>query len=60
MQIINELISKLREDPRAAQRLEQCAQCDKFDFATDQCKLCGCNMILKAFIPISSCPERKW
>jgi|688.fasta_scaffold00229_39 hypothetical protein len=49
---------KLPEEQRN-QRLEICKTCDQFH-STDFCKLCGCYMPVKTYIPSVSCPQKKW
>lgn len=40
------------------ERLSICNSCDDFDGT--KCKVCGCFMKVKAAIPMSDCPKKKW
>jgi hypothetical protein len=51
-------VIKLPEEQRN-QRLEICKTCDQFH-STDFCKVCGCYMPVKTYLPGSSCPLKKW
>jgi len=37
-----------------------CKGCDKLYRPTDTCKMCGCFMQVKTWIPNESCPLKKW
>ena len=37
-----------------------CSSCDKLYKPTDSCKLCGCFMKVKCWMPKQSCPAGKW
>lgn len=37
-----------------------CSDCDKLYKPTDTCKLCGCFMKVKCWMPHQSCPIGKW
>jgi hypothetical protein len=43
-----------------SERLAICASCEHFDATLHRCKLCGCFMQVKARIPQSKCPDRRW
>lgn len=49
---------KLPEEDRNA-RLEICRTCEHFS-SMQFCKLCGCYMPAKTYMPGQSCPMRKW
>lgn len=51
------IMSKLYRD-----RINECYPCDKSDTKLTGlfCKVCGCNMKLKARLPNSKCPLGKW
>lgn len=49
---------KLSEGQRN-ERFDICKSCDQFH-PTEFCKLCGCYMPLKTYIPSVSCPQKKW
>ena len=51
-------IIKLPEDERN-ERLEICKSCDQLG-KMDFCKLCGCYMPAKTYMPATSCPLNKW
>lgn len=55
-----EFILKLSNNPQANERFNICIHCPKFDLTTDKCRVCGCLMTVKTFIPIARCPENKW
>lgn len=42
------------------ERYNICKSCDKFIELTSTCKLCGCFMTAKTWLPSSSCPAGKW
>jgi recombinational DNA repair protein RecR len=60
MNPVTELAKKLLINPQAKERIIICSQCSKFDVYTDKCRVCGCLMTVKTFIPIFHCPENKW
>ena len=43
-------------------RLEICKTCDKYDKASESCRLCGCNLNLKTRLESAHCPDTppKW
>jgi hypothetical protein len=69
-------VGKLRDDlaKKAAAELEQlkldetqrnerydiCKGCEHFFSPTTNCKLCGCFMAAKTYLPGSECPMKKW
>lgn len=42
------------------QRLDTCFSCDKFNFISKKCDVCGCIMRVKTWIPDEKCPVDKW
>ena len=60
MIILPDLIKKFINNSNAKQRFEICVQCSNFDFISDKCRMCGCVMTLKTFIPLAKCPDNKW
>lgn len=42
------------------ERLNICLSCDKLYKPTRSCKLCGCFMTLKTWMPAQKCPINKW
>lgn len=49
---------KVSEETRN-ERLAICKSCE-YLHQTQFCKLCGCFMPVKTYIPISECPKKKW
>lgn len=50
-----------RVSPEVRQaRLDLCLSCDKLYKPTTTCKLCGCFMKLKTWMPREFCPMKKW
>lgn len=49
---------KVSEEVRT-ERLDVCKTCDQFH-KSEFCKLCGCYMPAKSWLPHSSCPMKKW
>lgn len=41
-------------------RYNTCSGCDKLYKLTDTCKVCGCFMKVKAWMPRQACPINKW
>lgn len=41
-------------------RFSTCLSCEKLYKPTDTCKVCGCFMRVKTWIPNVSCPINKW
>jgi len=50
---------KLPEEQRN-ERLDTCLKCEHLFKPTTSCKLCGCFMKAKTYIPSQSCPINKW
>lgn len=46
---------KIREE-----RLAICTSCEKFRTKTRTCKVCGCFMDIKTWMPRQKCPMNKW
>ena len=46
---------KVREE-----RLAICTSCEKFRLKTRTCKVCGCFMDVKTWMPRQKCPMDKW
>ena len=42
------------------QRMDICLACDKLYKPTSSCKLCGCFMQVKTWMPDQNCPIDKW
>lgn len=42
------------------ERFDICLSCDKLYFPTKTCRVCGCFMNLKTWMPEQSCPLKKW
>lgn len=49
---------RLPEDQRN-QRYDICKTCDQFN-SMEFCKVCGCFMPVKTYMPGQSCPVGKW
>lgn len=49
---------KLNDDERNS-RLDTCRNCDQFH-NTQFCKICGCYMPVKTYLPFAKCPINKW
>jgi len=48
-------------DPEVqAYRYGICSSCEKLYKPTDTCKVCGCFMKVKTWMPKQSCPINKW
>ncbi len=41
-------------------RYNICKSCDKLYKPTDSCKMCGCFMKVKTWMPQHACPIKKW
>lgn len=41
-------------------RLSICRSCDNLHAKSELCKLCGCYVPAKTWLPSSSCPINKW
>lgn len=50
---------KVSEELRA-ERINICMGCEKLYKPTTTCKVCGCFMSLKTWMPRQSCPLKKW
>lgn len=42
------------------ERISICYECEKLYKPTEQCKLCGCFMNVKTWMPEVKCPANKW
>lgn len=42
------------------ERWKICQECPKLYVPTSTCKLCGCFMVLKTWLPYQKCPIDKW
>jgi len=51
-----------RMKQEAVNKMKICIQCENFNQATKQCKLCGCFMPAKVLVPFMKCPADppKW
>lgn len=47
-------------DKEAARRLSICRACEKFDIEKTACRVCGCNLDIKARWTEQKCPFGKW
>jgi hypothetical protein len=45
---------------RYKERIKICQACDFWNPKLNQCKKCGCFLLLKAALSITKCPEKKW
>ena len=63
---IKDTAKRLLEDPSvapravAAERMEICKNCDRFNEKAQTCQLCGCFMPLKTTMSSMKCPIDKW
>jgi hypothetical protein len=48
------------ETEESKRRFDICKQCPELLHVTNQCKKCGCFMLVKTKIEASKCPEGKW
>jgi rRNA maturation endonuclease Nob1 len=55
----NLLFEKVSEEIQQ-QRYNICQECPKLYKPTDTCKVCGCFMKVKTWMPNQSCPLKKW
>jgi rRNA maturation endonuclease Nob1 len=53
------LIDKVSDEIQAY-RYNICQECPKLYKPTDTCKVCGCFMKVKTWMPNQSCPLKKW
>lgn len=42
------------------ERLSICESCEKFNPKIRNCRMCGCFMDLKTWLPKQKCPMNKW
>ncbi len=42
------------------ERINICLTCKSYDETFHRCEECGCFLLAKAFLAISSCPLQKW
>lgn len=42
------------------ERYDICLSCDKLYLPSKTCKVCGCFMNIKTWMPKQSCPLKKW
>jgi hypothetical protein len=47
-------------DEQREARFDICKSCDYYFSPTTNCKLCGCFMSAKTYLPESECPLKKW
>ena len=52
-------IDKVSEGVQQA-RYDICQGCEKLYKPTDTCKMCGCFMKVKTWLPAQECPLQKW
>ena len=57
--VLNSNIPRV-DDAKYADRIAECAGCDRLLKPTFQCKECGCFMKLKARLEEATCPIGKW
>lgn len=56
-----DLLQKIRVAPEIQkERMDICLSCDKLYRPTSSCKVCGCFMQLKTWMPDQKCPIDKW
>lgn len=55
----NMLTNRVSEETQQY-RYNICRDCDKLYKLTDTCKVCGCFMKVKTWMPQQSCPLKKW
>lgn len=53
------LIHKVSEEVQTY-RYNICQSCEKLYKPTDTCKVCGCFMKVKTWMPNQECPLKKW
>lgn len=53
------LVDKVHPDVQL-ERISICRSCEKFYKVTAQCRLCGCFMNVKSWMPDQRCPVNKW
>ena len=41
-------------------RLDKCMDCDELDVASQQCRICTCNVDAKTSLALEQCPLKKW
>ena len=55
------LLNKFKTSPEIQkERMDICLSCDKLYKPTGSCKVCGCFMQLKTWMPDQRCPLGKW
>jgi rRNA maturation endonuclease Nob1 len=54
------LLTDKVSDEIQAYRYNICQECPKLYKPTDTCKVCGCFMKVKTWMPKQSCPLKKW
>jgi hypothetical protein len=42
------------------ERIKICTECSSYNEKLNQCEECGCFLLLKAFLTITTCPLDKW
>lgn len=45
---------------KAEDRLNICNSCENYNKDTKRCKVCGCFMEVKVYLPEVTCPVKKW
>jgi rRNA maturation endonuclease Nob1 len=55
----NVLVYKVSAEVQAY-RYNTCQGCEKLYKLTDTCKVCGCFMKVKTWMPNQECPLKKW
>lgn len=61
--MIEKYKNAIKEDDRVSQeqyetRLSVCKECERLNAGT--CAACGCYVELRALVPLSHCPYKKW
>jgi len=56
-----EVLNKLKTTPEIQkERYDICLSCEKLYKPTSTCKICGCFMQVKTWLPGEACPLGKW
>jgi hypothetical protein len=42
------------------ERLKACHSCNDLNTSSSRCKVCGCFVRLKSWLPMEKCPNGKW
>lgn len=58
--IISDGLSKKVSKKIQEERYSICQSCEKLYRPSDTCRVCGCFMKVKTWMPNQSCPLKKW